>query len=71
MLILFNLDGRRKSADPFIQHLVKLNLNISTIHLDRDQETGTRVFIPLSKNREFLDTSQVYLWVRSTTSDLC
>ena len=57
------LDGRRKSSDPYIQHLAGLDLNISTVHLEHDGEMGTRVFIPLSKTREFLDTSQLYLWV--------
>lgn len=56
-------DGRRRSSNPFISHLARLGLNISTVHFERDDETGNRMLVPLSKNREFLDTAAVYTWV--------
>ena len=62
-LIAFYLDGRRRGNDPFVKHVAEMGFHISTVHLEIDSDGWTSIWIPIARNREFLDTAECYAWV--------
>ena len=74
---LLDLDGRRRSDDPYIKHLFGMGLKVSTVFLERnggDGENGRsqpwiQMIIPVSQQYEFLDTQEMYSWVSLILND--
>ena len=70
--VIISLVGRRRGNDPYIKHLAKLGLKISTVYFERVNKNGSSsicITVPISRNAEFLDTAAVYAWVREQHFD--